>query len=128
MTTNAENDGLLTASEAATLSLSARFVILSASKNAAAGKPDADALSGLARAFLYAGAQSLLVSHYPVYDAAAMRLTTEAVRLARSQNLGNPEAVRASMKALMQDPGADGSGRSFAHPTAWAPFAVIDAN
>ncbi|MDX2238321.1 MAG: CHAT domain-containing tetratricopeptide repeat protein [Hyphomonadaceae bacterium] len=125
---SAENDGLLTASEAATLSLSSRFVILSACNTAAGGKPDADALSGLARAFLYAGAQSLLVSHYPVYDDAAMRLTTEAVRLARSQNLRNPEAMRASMRALLQDPSADAGGRSFAHPAAWAPFAVIDAN
>lgn len=122
-----DNDGLLTASEAATLTLSARFVILSACNTAAGGKADADALSGLARAFFYAGAQSLLVSHYPVFDDAAMLLTTEAARLART-GMRNPEAVRASMRKLEQDPSADAEGRSFAHPAAWAPFAVIDAN
>ncbi len=63
-----------------------------------------------------------------VFDAAAMRLTTETVRLSRTRSLRNPEAMRASMQALEQDASADAGGESFAHPAAWAPFAVIDAN
>lgn len=124
----AENDGLLTASEAATLTLSARMVILSACNTAAGGAPDADALSGLARAFFYAGAQSLLVSHYAVFDDAAQRLTVQAARVSRAEGLRTPEAMRRSMQALMADASADASGRSFAHPAVWAPFAVVDAN
>ena len=123
-----DNDGLLTASEAATLTLSAQWVILSACNTASGGDPDADSLTGLARAFLYAGAQSLLVSHFPVLDTAAMRLTTEATRLARTQGMGRPEALRASMATLLRDQSMDSSGASFAHPTAWAPFAIIDPN
>lgn len=124
----ADNDGLLTASEAATLQLSARFVLLSACNTAAGGAPNAEALSGLARAFLYAGAQALLVSHYPVGDEAAKALTVEAVRAAQAEGLRNPEAMRASMAKLIEDRRFDGTARSFAHPAAWAPFAVIDAN
>jgi CHAT domain-containing protein len=60
------DDGLLTASEVATLKLNADWVILSACNTAAGDKPGAEALSGLARAFFYAGARGLLVSHWQV--------------------------------------------------------------
>jgi MFS transporter, PPP family, 3-phenylpropionic acid transporter len=49
------DDGLLTASEVAQLKLNADWVVLSACNTAAGDKPGAEALSGLARAFFYAG-------------------------------------------------------------------------
>jgi CHAT domain-containing protein len=62
-----DNDGLLTASKIATFKLDADWVVLSACNTAAAdGTPDAGGLSGLAKAFFYAGARSLLVSHWSV--------------------------------------------------------------
>ncbi len=57
------DDGYLSASEVATLKLDADWVILSACNTAAGATDSAEALSGLARAFFYAGARSLLVSH-----------------------------------------------------------------
>ncbi|MEO8667919.1 MAG: CHAT domain-containing protein, partial [Bauldia sp.] len=73
------DDGLLTASEAAQLKLGADWVVLSACNTAAGdGTPGAEGLSGLARAFLYAGARAILVSHWPVRDDAAAALTTGA--------------------------------------------------
>ena len=61
------DDGLLTASEVAQLKLNADWVILSACNTAAAdGTPGANGLSGLAKAFFYAGSRALLVSHWPV--------------------------------------------------------------
>ena len=71
------DDGLLTASEVATLKLNADWVVLSAC-NTIADKPGAEALSGLARAFFYAGTRALLVSHWAVSSSAATRLTTSA--------------------------------------------------
>jgi CHAT domain-containing protein len=56
------DDGYLSASEVATLKLDADWVILSACNTAAGGAQGAEALSGLARAFIYAGARALLVS------------------------------------------------------------------
>jgi CHAT domain-containing protein len=50
-----KDDGLLTASEVAALSLNADWVVLSACNTIAGDKPGAEALSGLARAFFYAG-------------------------------------------------------------------------
>ena len=57
-----EDDGLLTASEITQLKLDADWVVLSACNTAAGGsdKQGAEALSGLARAFFYAGARAML--------------------------------------------------------------------
>jgi CHAT domain-containing protein len=72
-----DDDGLLTASKIATLKLNADWVVLSACNTAAGdGTPDAGGLSGLAKAFFYAGARSLLVSHWPAWSAATVKLTT----------------------------------------------------
>lgn len=85
------DDGLLTASEVATLKLNADWVILSACNTAAGDKPGAEALSGLARAFFYAGARGLLVSHWPVKSSAAVKLTTTAI----AELKAHPEIGRA---------------------------------
>jgi CHAT domain-containing protein len=78
------DDGLLTASEVAQLKLNADWVVLSACNTAAGDKPGAEALSGLARAFFYAGAHALLVSHWAVDSDAATRLTTTTFDILQS--------------------------------------------
>jgi CHAT domain-containing protein len=76
-----EDDGLLTSSEiASTLKLNADWVVLSACNTAAGEKQGAEALSGLARAFFYAGAKSLLVSNWNLDSKAAVLLTTRTVQ------------------------------------------------
>ena len=58
--------------------------------NTAAGSADgAEALSGLARAFFYAGARSLLVSHWQVDSEAAVAITTGAVNAMKA----NPKSA-----------------------------------
>ncbi len=74
----ADDDGLLTASRVARLTLDADWAVLSACNTAAGDRPGAEGLSGLARAFFYAGARALLVSHWPVDSEAAVKLTTAA--------------------------------------------------
>ena len=61
-----EDDGSLSASEIAGLKLDADWVILSAFNTAAGGATNTEALSGVARAFIYAGGRALLVSHWSV--------------------------------------------------------------
>ena len=74
-----ENDGLLTASKIATLKLAADWVVLSACNTATGdGEADNGGWSGLAKGFFYAGARSLLVSHWPVWSKATVALTTGA--------------------------------------------------
>lgn len=116
------DDGVLTASEIAQLSLDAEWTILSACNTAAAdGTPGAEGLSGLARAFFYAGTRALLVSHWPVESSAAARLTTAAIQqMAASPGLGRAEALRQSMLAMIAD-----KADPRPHPLFWAPFVVV---
>jgi hypothetical protein len=72
-----EWDGLLMASDVAALEMDADPVILSAGNTAAPdGGTFADGFSGLARAFLHAGARSLLVSNWSIASEATVELTT----------------------------------------------------
>lgn len=117
-----EDDGLLTASEVANLKLSADWVILSACNTAGGdGRPDAEGLSGLARAFLYAGARAILVSHWPVRDDAAARLTTDTIAALGKDKIRRSEALRQAMLGVMNDK----RDPSLAHPSAWAPFVIV---
>ncbi len=116
------DDGLLTASEVAQLKLNADWVVLSACNTIAGDKPGAEALSGLARAFFYAGARALLVSHWAVESNAAMRLTTSTFDIMRSDpTLGRAEALRRAMLAYLSDT----SDPRNAYPAYWAPFVVV---
>jgi CHAT domain-containing protein/tetratricopeptide (TPR) repeat protein len=118
----ADDDGLLTASEVAQLKLNADWVVLSACNTIAGDKPGAEALSGLARAFFYAGARALLVSHWSVDSNAATRLTTSTFALlAADPALGRAEALRRAMLAYMSDT----ANLQNAYPALWAPFVVV---
>lgn len=116
------DDGLLTASEIAQLKLNADWVVLSACNTIAGDKPGAEALSGLARAFFYAGARALLVSHWAVDSAAATQLAvTTFEKLKADPKLGRSEALRQAMLDFMND----ASDPRHAHPAYWAPFVVV---
>ena len=116
------DDGLLMASEVAALKLNADWVVLSACNTAAGDQLGAQALSGLARAFFYAGGRALLVSHWPVYSDAAVRLTARAfAELERHPDEGRAQALQTSMTALMDDRAQADN----AHPAVWAPFIVV---
>lgn len=114
------DDGLLTASEVAQLKLDADWVVLSACNTAAGADKDAEPLSGLARAFFYAGARALLVSHWAVDSQATVTLVTRAFSQIRDDaRIGRAEALRRSMSALI------GSGEANSHPSRWGPFVVV---
>jgi CHAT domain-containing protein/tetratricopeptide (TPR) repeat protein len=120
-TASEDDDGYLSASEIAGLKLDADWVVLSACNTAAGGAANAEALSGLGRAFIYAGARSLLVSHWAVYSDATVKLITGAVReMASEAKVGRSEAMRRSMLALI-----DKGSQEEAHPSFWAPFVVV---
>jgi len=116
------DDGLLTASEVAQLKLNADWVVLSACNTIAGDKPGAEALSGLARSFFYAGARALLVSHWAVNSEAATRLSISTFdRLKADPKIGRAEALRQAMLAYLND----ASSPRDAYPAFWAPFALI---
>ena len=116
-----QDDALLTATEAAGLKLSAQLIILSACNTASGdGTPGAEGLSGLARSFIYAGARSILVSHWPVDDYATSVLTTGMVAEMQA-GTARSDALRRSMLRLMRDD----PEVKYAHPRYWAPFVLV---
>jgi CHAT domain-containing protein len=121
--TDPSDDGLLRASDISRLRLDAEWVLLSACNTAASdGTPGADGLSGLAQSFIFAGARTLLVSHWAVSSEATVPLTTGTIeRLISNARMPKAEALRLAMVEMA-------SGRlhpSFAHPAAWAPFILV---
>lgn len=131
------DDGVLSASEVAAMSLNADFVILSACNTATAAGSDTsgsgggDALSALARAFLYAGADALLASRWRVGDTVTAVLTVETLANVRADPRGDrAAALQRAMRAIRTGKRADGSAvpgwsLDWAHPSAWAPFSLI---
>jgi CHAT domain-containing protein/Tfp pilus assembly protein PilF len=116
------DDGLLRASEVAQLKLNADWVVLSACNTIAGDKPGAEALSGLARAFFYAGARALLVSHWSVDSNAATRLTTSTFDYLKADpTISRAEALRRAMLDYLND----GSDPRNAYPAYWAPFELV---
>ena len=114
------DDGFLSASEAAQLELTADFVVLSACNTAGSdGRPGGQGLSGLARAFFYAGARSLLVSHWAVSDRATTRLITETFAAMDERDIGG--RARALQSAMLEVR----SNRAWAHPASWAAFTLV---
>jgi CHAT domain-containing protein len=117
-----QDDGLLKATEVAQLKLDADIVVLSACNTAAGDKPGAEALSGLARAFFYAGARSLIVSHWPVESDAAVKLMTSTFSaMGKDPKLTPSQALTKSMLAMIDDP----NDPEAANPSFWAPFVVV---
>ncbi len=116
-----EDDGLLTASEAAQLELDADWVVMSACNTAAGDAEDAEALAGLTRAFFHAGARSLLVSHWAVNSDAAVEITTGAFTAMKADaKIGRAEALRRSLKALIAKGGVAAIRRSGRLSCWWA--------
>ncbi|MGD9043828.1 MAG: CHAT domain-containing tetratricopeptide repeat protein [Desulfobacterales bacterium] len=124
-------DGLLTMGEILRLKLNADWVVLSACNTGAAEGKGAEAISGLGRAFFYAGTRALLVSMWPVETTSARELTTGLFRYQKEDNyLSRARALQKSALALIDGPGFkdDVTGKiaaSYAHPLFWAPFIVV---
>jgi CHAT domain-containing protein/tetratricopeptide (TPR) repeat protein len=123
--------GRLTAAEIYELRLDADLVVLSACRSGA-GQPTGDGMAVLARAFVYAGASSLVVSLWDVADEPTNRLLPAFYR-SWLQGAGKAEALRAAELRLLADLRA---GRVVVHtrmgdlvlpedPAFWAGFVLL---
>lgn len=114
------DDGLLDASEVALMELDADWVVLSACNTGGPGSELGGAsLSGLARAFFYAGARSLLVSHWVVASEPTVILTTTSFANFADQGFtGKAEALRQAQLEMI-------ARADMAHPAFWAAFTLV---
>ncbi|MBT9315607.1 CHAT domain-containing protein [Leptothoe spongobia] len=110
-------DGLLTTAEILQMDLQASLVVLSAC-DTGRGRITGDGVIGLSRAFVAAGAPSLVVSLWAVPDASTAELMTEFYRQL-SQGQTKAQALRQAMLITME---------THQHPIAWSAFTLIGAN
>ena len=110
-------DGLLTTAEILQMDLQASLVVLSAC-DTGRGRITGDGVIGLSRAFVAAGAPSLVVSLWAVPDVPTAELMTEFYR---QLSLGQTkaQALRQAMLVTME---------THEHPIAWSAFTLIGAN
>jgi CHAT domain-containing protein/Tfp pilus assembly protein PilF len=110
-----DNDGLLTAMEAASLDLSGtQLVVLSACETGVGQVQGGDGVYGLRRAFVVAGAQSVVMSLWKVDDEATRDLMIAYYRAIQS-GAGRTEALRRAQLGLLQN-------EKTRHPYYWAAF------
>lgn len=117
---NRDDDGLLGAEEIAALDLShVRWAVLAACATATGSTRHYEGLFGLSRAFRLAGARTVIMSLWPVDDAATAQWTEAlyAARLGRS--LDTAAAMQASQQAILGERRKRGES---VHPYFWAGF------
>ena len=118
-----ENDGLLTMSEIMNLQNNAELVILSACNTAGGNIKQSEGFSGLARAFLFSGSKSVLVSNWYVETYAAMELTTGMMKQIKDNpKISTSKALSGSMKNFIKN------NNKKSHPFYWAPFVIVGLN
>ncbi len=108
-------DGILTALEAANLNLwGTKLVTLSACDTGVGEVRSGEGVYGLRRAFVLAGAETLVMSLWPVSDAVTRELMSGYYRGLQS-GLGRGDALRATELAMLSRPNRR-------HPFYWASF------
>ncbi|OWF65057.1 hypothetical protein B6A14_04390 [Polynucleobacter hirudinilacicola] len=127
--TGDQDDGLLTMDKVLTLKLDADWVVLSACNTAAGEGAGSEAVSGLGRAFFFAGAKALLVSNWPVDSVASRSLMTDLFKSQqKAQGTSKAELLRQAMLNQIDQGGMKEGGNmkyAYAHPLFWAPFVVV---
>lgn len=123
-----KGDGLLKVDQILTLKLNADWVILSACNTGAGEGEGTEALSGLGRAFFFAGTRSLLVSSWPVDSEAARQLMISLFKRQYQEKAASKSiALQQASLSLMSHGGPDNKAAdySYAHPLFWAPFTMV---
>jgi len=116
------NDGLLTASQIATLPLRARLVVLSAC-NSARYEPSVidSGIQGLSTSFAIAGVPSMIAALWPVESTLARNLIIDTFRSARGGNTAVADAMAMAVRRHL-----DGTTpRPMLHPRFWAALVVL---
>ena len=121
-------DGLLTMREVIEdLNLNAELVVLSACNTA--GESDeaynGEGFAGLTRAFMFAGARGLVVSHWAVESLSTKQLMTQMFRHLAQGNDATTALGKARENIRATPLEAGGQRYSRAHPYFWAPFVYV---
>ncbi len=116
---DSKEDGALQVSEVMRLKLNADLVTLSACRTGLGKLLNGEGIIGLTRAFLYAGADGVVVSLWNVNDIATASLM-KAFYKNLQQGMAKDEALRRAKLDLIK-----GQKSAWQHPYYWAPFVLI---
>ena len=121
-------DGFLTAAEILNLDINADLVVLSACETGLGEIKTGEGVIGLTRAFMYAGAPSIVVSLWSVESGSTARLM-EVFYENLLSGMTKSEALRqAKIKFIKGQEVMNGENISFSHPFFWAPFILVGRN
>jgi CHAT domain-containing protein len=116
-------DGWLTTFEVFNLHLQASLVSLSACQTGRSVVGGGDELLGLMRAFLYAGAKSLVLSQWAVNDRSTSEFMQTFYRILRSGQTKGAALRQAQLQLLGGTQSVTDS--AYTHPYFWAPFFLV---
>jgi CHAT domain-containing protein len=117
-----EDDGILTALEASSLNLwGTKLVTLSACDTGIGEVRNGEGVYGLRRAFVLAGAESMVMSLWPVSDYATRRMMIAYYTGLRA-GLGRGEALRHAKLAMIARAKSKSGSSPLRHPFFWASF------
>lgn len=119
---DALEDGLLTASQIASLPLRARLVVLSACNSARYQPSIIDSgIQGLSTSFAIAGVPTMIASLWPIESTLTRDLITSTFRAARGGDIAVADALAAAVRQHLDGPAA----RPLLHPRFWAALVVL---
>jgi CHAT domain-containing protein len=124
LTPEGGSDGraLLKTSDIMPMQLSADLVVLSGCDTAGGGENSAEALTGLARAFFFAGARDLMATNWPVDSNATVALMNSVFdRMKTTPQENMPQVLQAAQLAMLSHP----SEPDYAHPIFWGSFISV---
>lgn len=113
-----KEDGYLTMREVFDLKLNADLVVLSACKSGLGQRIRGEGITGLSRSFFGAGASSVLVSLWNVYDRSTSDFMSSFYDQMEASKLNRAAALKAARRKMILS-------KKYSHPYYWSPFILI---
>ena len=113
-----QEDGYLTMREVFDLKLNADLVVLSACKSGLGQRIRGEGVTGLSRSFFGAGASSVLVSLWNVYDRSTSDFMASFYGEMETAKLNKAAALKAARRKMILS-------KKYSHPYYWSPFILI---
>ncbi len=118
-----QNSSLLSLDDVLGLRLNAEMVMLSACNTASPDNAEGDPLSGLARGFFFAGARSLLVTHWEVDSDSAVQITSFMMKQYGGKS--RPTRAEALQRSQLQLINGAYQNKQWSHPAYWAAYTLV---
>lgn len=116
--TNGKEDGYLTLREILDLRLNADLVVLSACKTGLGQQIRGEGIKSFARAFLYSGTPSVVVTLWNVSDQSTVEFMKSFYSNLEAKSMNKAAALRNAQLRLI-------SSQLYNHPYYWAPFVLV---